>query len=140
MIHLKTIPRFNTHRLPYYGRNLFAGGSGNIEYLPFISWREVSTRGSYKGRLVAAEICGESLTEEGIFDGDLAVIELTYEARNGQLVAALTPQGMMAKYFYQEPDYTVRLESRNQAYLPLYFRPHQISVHGIVREIIRKLK
>ena len=140
MIKLLTNPRFNTLRLPYYGRTLFAGGSGNIEYLPFVSWREVNLLRKYKGRLVAAEICGESLSEDAILDGDMAVIELTHEARDGQLVAVLTPQGMMAKFFYQEPDYTIRLESRNQAYAPLHFRPHQITIQGIVREIVRKLK
>lgn len=140
MIKLNTAIRLNTKRLPYFGRTLFAGGSGNIEYLPFVNFREVRIRGTYKHQLVAAEICGDSLVEEGIFDGDLAVVELTHEARDRQLVAVLTPQGMMAKFYYQEPDLTIRLESRNKDYQPLYFRPHQVVVQGIVRELIRKFR
>ena len=125
-------------RLPYYGRTLFAGGNGNIEILPFIGWRDVNIRGFYKGRLVTAEICGESLSDDGIFDGDLAVIELTQEPRDGQLVAVLTQRGMIAKFFYRQPDGKIRLESRNSKYAPLYFRPDQVTIQGVVREIIRK--
>ena len=89
---------------------------------------------------MSAEICGNSLCEAGIYEGDLAVIELTNEATNGDLVAILTPEGMQAKFYYQEKNGDIRLESRNCLYETKIYCPSAVCVQGVVREINRQLK
>lgn len=131
--------RGKPRQLPFYGRMLFAGNGGNLEYLPFVRYRSVRVLGTYHNKLVSAEIVGDSLSEAGIYDGDVAVIELTQEIKNGQLVAALTPSGMMAKYFYREADGAIRLESRNRTHQDKIFAEHQVAIQGIVREVVRRL-
>jgi phage repressor protein C with HTH and peptisase S24 domain len=128
-------------RLPYFGKHLLAGSKGAIEYLPLVEWREVRLlfKPGPNVRLVCAEICGDSLHEALIADGDMAVIELTHEARDGELVAALTPQGILVKYLYREPRGWVRLESRNAAYEPHRFKVGEVRIQGVIRQIVRKL-
>lgn len=127
-------------RVPFFGRNLSAGNQGQVEYLPILNWVNIYIPPALKSkRLIAAEIYGDSLIEAGIYEGDLAVIELTKDARNGQLVAALTGEGSLVKYFYREAS-RIRLEGRNASYAPRYFSHEQIKIQGIVRQIIRKIQ
>jgi SOS-response transcriptional repressor LexA len=128
-------------RVPYFGRHLLAGVKGALEYLPIVEWREVRLPSDAReqDRYVCAEICGDSLVDALIADGDLAVIELAAEARDGELVAALTPEGILAKFFYREPGGVIRLESRNEAYPNLRYPARRVRIQGVIRHIIRRL-
>lgn len=82
-------------------------------------------------RFVISEICGDSLTGAGIRDGDLALVHLTSDIRAGDLVAALTPEGMLVKFL----DYKgglIRLESANPHYPPYEFEPADLTIQGKV--------
>lgn len=82
---------------------------------------------------------GDSLIDDGIYEGDIAVVEITEDVRNGQLVAVRTDGGLLIKYFYRDVK-RVRLEGRNASYTPLYFSRNQVVIEGIVRQIIRKIQ
>jgi SOS-response transcriptional repressor LexA len=110
---------------------LAAGRS--IEYLPIVRWRDVRLPRWARGndRFVCAEICGDSLKDKGIFDGDIALIHLTHDITPGDLAAILTPEGMLIKFVFVE-DGKLRLESANRKYPSRYFDLADVEVQGRV--------
>jgi repressor LexA len=68
----------------------------------------------------ALEVSGNSMTEEGICDGDFVICRKADTARNGQIVVALTENDSTTlKKFYRE-DSRVRLQPANKDYQPIY--------------------
>jgi len=66
--------------------------------------------------LFALQVCGESMVEEDIRDGDYVICRHAPTARNGQLViAVLDNENATLKRFYKEKKH-VRLEPANEAY------------------------
>jgi len=125
-----------TIRLPLIG-DIAAGApllaEQNIEeYMTFPS----STGGDFLLR-----VRGESMIEAGILDGDLVIVRKSDEARNGEIVVALTGNDESAdeatvKTFYRE-DGRIRLQPENAALEPIYADYVQIlgRVVGVFREL-----
>jgi repressor LexA len=89
----------------------------------------------------ALRICGDSMIEDGIFDGDFVFIEKTPSARPGEIVIVLIEDEATCKRFYPEGD-RIRLQPANSAMAPIYihkshFRQTQIMgrVVGVYRQI-----
>jgi repressor LexA len=126
----------DVRRLPLLGE-IAAGGpllaEQNVEeYVPM----PASTRGDFLLR-----VKGESMIEAGILDGDLAIVQRTQDARNGEIVVALAGDDESAdeatvKTFYRE-DGRIRLQPENAALEPIYARHVQIlgRVVGVFREL-----
>lgn len=68
--------------------------------------------------LFMLSITGESMIEAGIFDGDLAIIEKTDYAENGDIVVALIENEATIKRFFKEKDY-IRLQPENRNMDPI---------------------
>lgn len=66
----------------------------------------------HDNELYILRVCGESMTNAGIHDNDLAIIEYTNSARNGEIVVALIEDWAIMKRFYKEKDH-IRLQSEN---------------------------
>jgi len=111
-----------------------AGAS--VEFLPVVKTREVRLPGwaNETDRFVLSQVCGESLSEAGIYDGDYALIHLNCKGiSNGDLIAALTPDGLLIKFFFRERKANrIRLESANQKFQPRYYDPVDITIQGRV--------
>lgn len=87
----------------------------------------------------AARVSGDSLIDDGIFDGDYLICLLTHEAPDGALVVALTPEGLTVKYLSRQPDGTVLLHSTNPDYPNQIWNGEDVLVQGIVKRIRRDL-
>ncbi len=86
----------------------------------------------------ALKVKGDSMIEEGIFDGDLVIIKKQSVAENGQtVVAVIDDNEATLKKLYREKD-RFRLEPRNQSMLP-FFRK-EVEVRGVVVQIISNPK
>jgi len=72
-----------------------------------------------RGWVFALRIEGESMTDAGIFDGDIAIFNRQNQAENGQIVVAMVDEAVTLKRFYQEKN-RVRLQAENPAYPPIY--------------------
>ena len=60
--------------------------------------------------MFALQVEGESMRDEGIFDGDYVIVEKRDTARNGERVVALLPDGESTlKTYFREKDGTIRL-------------------------------
>ena len=83
-------------------------------------------------------VTGESMIEEGIFDGDYVVCKRTSTAENGQLVVAIVDDDdATLKRFYKETAGLVRLQPSNAAYEPIY--TDNCRIEAVVQGLLRKL-
>jgi len=85
----------------------------------------------------ALKVQGDSMTGDGIFDGDYVLCKRTQTAQNGKIVVAIIDnENATIKRFYKEPD-TIRLEPSNPNYPPIHTQNCQIA--GIVVGLMRKI-
>lgn len=82
------------------------------------------------------QVKGESMIEDGIFDGDYVVVEKVNVARNGEIVVALVDDNLATlKRFYKEGGKIV-LKPANASMSPIY--PNTIKIQGKVVGLVRK--
>lgn len=86
----------------------------------------------------ALRVTGDSMIEEGIYDGDIVVIKKQSVAENGQTVVAIIDDNQATlKKIYRE-DKKIRLQPRNPDMKPL-FRV-DVEIRGVVVQVIRDIK
>ena len=85
----------------------------------------------------ALRVVGESMIDEGIFDGDIVIIKKQSVAENGQTVVAIIDdnEATLKKLYREKTRY--RLEPRNQAMLPFYRK--EVEVRGVVVQVISNI-
>ncbi|OGE83123.1 repressor LexA [Candidatus Woesebacteria bacterium RIFCSPHIGHO2_01_FULL_39_28] len=92
---------------------------------------------SPSGKHYALRVRGDSMIEEGIFDGDIVVIRSQPTADNGQTVVAIIDDNQATlKKIFREKD-KIRLQPANKNLRP-FFRK-KVEVRGVVEKIIRTL-
>lgn len=90
-------------------------------------------------RCYVLQVRGDSMIEEGIFDGDNVVIQHQNTANNGDIVVALLDNGFATlKKFYKEEGNKVRLQPANKKMEPIIVKASELKVQGKVTGIIRK--
>ena len=90
------------------------------------------------GDYYALRVAGNSMINEGIYDGDIVVIRKQETADNGQMVVAIIDDNEATlKKIYREKKF-FRLQPANQEMLPIYRK--EIEVRGVVVKIIRNLE
>lgn len=82
-------------------------------------------------------IRGDSMIEDGIRDGDLAIVRAQSECNDGNVVVALVDGGgATVKRFYRQKS-RIKLQPANAAMEPLYVEPERVQIRGRVVGIIR---
>lgn len=90
------------------------------------------------GKHYALKVVGNSMINEGIFDGDTVIIRQQNTAENGETVVAIIDDNEATlKKLYREKN-RFRLQPANQTMLP-FFRT-EIEIRGVVIKIIRNLE
>jgi repressor LexA len=89
-------------------------------------------------RVYALRVKGDSMIDEHICDGDIALIENRTEARDGEIVVALLIEDNQAtlKKLYRRGT-NVELHPANSQLQPLTLPASQVSVQGIFRGLLR---
>jgi len=124
----------NTHGIPLAGK-IAAGrpieAIGNQDYLAID--KQYADSGCY-----ALKVKGDSMLEEGIFDGDYVIIKPEPSPRNGELVVALLSDGgATLKRFYKENS-KFRLQPANKDYEPIYISGKEdLQIQGVVVGLYR---
>ncbi len=92
-----------------------------------------------QGDHFALEVNGDSMIEEGIFDGDTVLIKETASAQNGDIVVAFIVEEEEAtlKKIYKKGS-TVDLVAANPAYETRSFRSDKVQVQGQLVGLIRR--
>lgn len=83
---------------------------------------------------------GDSMIDDGIWDGDYLVVEGRPLADNGETVVALLNGQAEAtvKRFYRDQDGWVRLVPANPTMAPLVLPDNEVTVRGVVVAVLRK--
>ena len=86
-------------------------------------------------------IVGESMIDDGIFDGDYVFVKKTAAARTGDIVVAMIEGEATVKRYYPEGD-RIRFQPANSNMLPIIVRKSEfksVDIIGIVVGVYRKL-
>lgn len=90
----------------------------------------------FKGEgLFMLTVCGDSMINAGIYNGDKIVIRQQATADNGEIVAAMIDGSATVKRFYKEEG-RFRLQPENDAMEPIYTT--EVSILGKVVGLLRK--
>ena len=86
----------------------------------------------------ALRVQGDSMIDEGIFDGDIVIIRKQETAENGQTVVAIIDDNQATlKKIYKEKG-KIKLQPANQEMLPIFRK--EVEIRGVVVKIERKLE
>jgi len=90
------------------------------------------------GEHYALEVSGDSMIEEGILDGDFALIRRVDTARDGEIVVALINDEEATLKTFRRDGAMVLLDPANQRYQTQRYRPDQVQIQGRLAGIIRR--
>lgn len=83
------------------------------------------------------KVKGDSMRDEGIFDGDLIGVHRTHDARSGQIVVARIDDEITVKLLKIGKD-RIRLLPRNPDYAPIEVQPDQdFAIEGLYCGLVR---
>lgn len=90
------------------------------------------------GEHYALEVSGDSMVEEGILDGDFALIRKVDTARDGEIVVALIDSAEATLKTFRREGSMIRLDPANRQYEPQRYRPDQVTIQGKLAGLIRR--
>jgi repressor LexA len=122
--------------LPILGRvaaGVPIGADAGVERQVLLDRTLFSSRPDYLLR-----VHGDSMRDDGIFDGDLVAVQRSREARNGQVVVARVEGEITIKRFEQNPA-RIRLLPRNPDYAPILVAPgSDFAIEGLYCGLVRQ--
>lgn len=78
------------------------------------------------------KVQGDSMIEEGIFNGDWVVIEQRCTARNGEIVVALVDKAEATLKFIEQYPHETLLIPANSAMQAMHYHPSQVEIQGVL--------
>jgi repressor LexA len=90
------------------------------------------------GEHYALEVAGDSMVEEGILDGDYALVRKTDIARDGEIVVALINNEEATLKTFRREGQMIRLDPANRNYDPQRYRPDQVQIQGKLAGLLRR--
>jgi repressor LexA len=78
------------------------------------------------------QIKGDSMIDEGIFDGDYIVVEERNQAKNGEIVVALVDKSEATLKRIEQKPGKVTLYPANADYEPMTYSPNQVDIQGVL--------
>lgn len=90
-----------------------------------------------RAEVFTLHVSGDSMINRGIYDGDYVIVRRQKNAKNGDIVVAMTPEDEVTlKTFYKEKDH-IRLQPENDTMEPFIFE--NVTILGIAIGLYRKL-
>ena len=129
------IPANDTIEIPMHGK--IAAGTP-IEALQGTEGFAVPAALLGPGEHYALEVSGDSMVEEGILDGDFALIRKVDTARDGEIVVALIDDSEATLKTFRHEGSMIRLDPANRHYEPQRYRPDQVRIQGRLAGLIRR--
>jgi repressor LexA len=90
------------------------------------------------GEHYALEVSGDSMVEEGILDGDYALIRRQDTARDGEIVVALINEEEATLKTFRREGQMIRLDPANRHYAPQRYKPEQVQIQGRLAGLLRR--
>jgi repressor LexA len=128
-------PANDTMEIPLHGR--IAAGTP-IEALQGSESFAVPAALLGPGEHYALEVSGDSMVDEGIFDGDFALIRKVDTARDGEIVVALIDNEEATLKTFRHEGSMIRLDPANRNYEPQRYDPRRVRIQGRLAGLIRR--
>jgi repressor LexA len=90
-----------------------------------------------RGENYVLKVRGDSMIDDGIFEGDFVIVSRRDRAENGEMVVAMVAGEVTLKRFYRDGA-RVRLQPANERMAPIYARAEDVVVQGIVVGLMRR--
>ena len=90
------------------------------------------------GEHYALEVSGDSMVDEGILDGDFALIRKVDNARDGEIVVALIDNEEATLKTYRREGRMIRLDPANSRYEPQRYDESRVQIQGRLAGLIRR--
>ncbi len=90
------------------------------------------------GEHYALEVSGDSMIEEGILDGDFALVRKVDSARDGEIVVALVDEEEATLKTYRREGAMIRLDPANSRYEPQRYDESRVRIQGRLTGLIRR--
>jgi len=100
----------------------------------------LAVESQYAGECFALKVKGESMIEDGIYDGDFVIVKPNPSPLNGDVVVALLDDGSatLKRFFKEKGGY--RLQPANSEMEPIFVGPdHEVTIQGTVVGLFRKM-
>ena len=118
-----------SHGLPFIGR--IAAGKP-IEAVEDITYMTIPNQLKSEKPCYVLQVQGDSMIEEGIFDGDWVIIEQRSYARNGEIVVALVDRNEATLKFIEQYPHEILLIPANKTMEPMRYQPGQVEIQGVL--------
>jgi repressor LexA len=90
------------------------------------------------GEHYALEVSGDSMVDEGILDGDFALIRKIDVAHDGEIVVALIDNEEATLKTFRREGSMIRLDPANRNYEPQRYDPRRVRIQGRLAGLIRR--
>ncbi len=90
------------------------------------------------GEHYALEVSGDSMVDEGILDGDFALIRKVDTAHDGEIVVALIDNEEATLKTFRREGGMIRLDPANRNYEPQRYDPRRVQIQGRLAGLIRR--
>ena len=90
------------------------------------------------GEHYALEVSGDSMVDEGILDGDFALIRKVDTARDGEIVVALIDNEEATLKTFRREGSMIRLDPANRQYEAQRYDPRRVQIQGRLAGLIRR--
>ena len=91
-----------------------------------------------RGKTFVLRVVGNSMIDDGIWDGDFIVVEERATAENGETVVATVKNEATVKRFYGERGGKIRLQPANESFAPIIVPASDVEIRGVVVAVMRK--
>jgi len=114
---------------PFVG---FIAAGQPIEAIEQVSYINIPDQIKTDNTCYILQVKGDSMIEEGIFDGDWVIIEQRSSARNGEIVVALIDKAEATLKFIEQYPHEVLLIPANSNMSAMKFKPEQVEIQGVL--------
>ena len=90
------------------------------------------------GEHYALEVAGDSMVDEGILDGDFALIRKVNSAHDGEIVVALIDNEEATLKTFRREGRMIRLDPANSRYEPQRYDESRVQIQGRLAGLIRR--
>jgi repressor LexA len=115
--------------LPFVG---FIAAGRPIEAIENITYMAIPEQLKTQKPSYVLKVKGDSMLEEGIYDGDWVIIEQRSHARNGEIVVALVNKAEATLKFIEQYPHEVLLIPANSKMEAMRYHPEQVEIQGVL--------
>ena len=133
---MKETAPFNTDHIPLLGK--IAAGTPIEAISNYDKFIEVPSSYISSKDCFALNVEGNSMIDEGIYDGDTVIINKETDIKNGDIIVALIDKEEATLKKFRKKGDSIALEPANKNYKIQIYGPDRITIQGKLSALIRK--